>query len=386
MSNIVLIDSGYVKYSSRYICRSRCRVIPSASDHDGDIALSNVPNIRTIMYDVISATLSSKLGTINAHLAPIDSAVICLDIGKSWRAGILRTPVPGGQIASGGEYKEGRHSTDEASLAASYKLNRIYEECIDDICRYSGMVKAGSPNVESDDFMVVLSHYYASQGHNVIIVTEDADITQAVQRSDAGGNVLVFRPRHDKNAVIISPATREQFGKVSLLGGIDPLLINLQNIGDLQIVASQYVMFSKVMLGDVSDAITPVMLLEKKTQTGKTLHCKLRQADMNKVTAMLGERHNLPYMPREAIFDIDDVKATLSLSHKLLFKNDFESIEPDWQEYYMKKYWENVLMTCIDRTVMTQLWDDLTNYAKLLPLQAMHLPIPPSHVLAQVGV
>jgi len=378
---IVLIDGGWLKYASRTICKKRLNVIESADDPDGVIALSNDNRMPVMTYDVMVQTIRGRMRTLEQTLQAPMHILICLDKGNSWRANIPRTVIPGGEQASGLAYKAGRHSEDPASLAATYKLNRQYEDALEQIAAYSGIQLVSAPNIEADDFMVVMSNYYANHNYNVCIVSEDADITQAVHKFKDGGHVVVFRPRHDDQPFVLSPASTESLNQQrSIFDQPDTFEDALRRITNPKIVASQYLLFWKVLKGDASDAITPVMV--RQSAGGRNMG--LRQKDFDAITAMLAEKHQLPYMPREALWeDIDDI---LALEHKLVHKQDFAELTKEWQDFYKAKYIENLQMVCIDEPIMPDLWKSIQNYAANLQLHTVNYNIPTSDVLNRLGV
>lgn len=379
---IVLIDGGWLKYSSRTVCKKRLGVIENGEDPDGCIQLANDARTASMLYDVMVQTLRGRMTTIEQTLQAPMHILVCMDKGDSWRSNIPRTIIPGEEHqASGLAYKAGRHSDDPASLAAMYKLNRWYEDALEQASTYSGIQLVASPSVEADDFMVCMSNYYAQHGYNCCIVSEDADITQAVHKFDNGGHVVVFRPRHDDQPYVVSPASLEAINtKPTIFDSLDTFDMSLKRLQNPKVVASQYLLFWKVLKGDASDAITPVMV--RKSASGRNMG--LRQKDFDKLTEMLASKHALSYMPREALWeDIDDI---LALEHQLVFKQDFASLPTEWQNFYRAKYVENLQMVCIDEVIMPDLWRSIQDYAANLQLHTVNYNIPTNDVLSRLGI
>lgn len=376
---IVLIDSGWSKYSSRFVARNRLGCIPNAEDRQGNIALSNDSRAASTIYDVLAMTLRSKLKDIAAMFQQPAHVIICKDEGNSWRAGIPRTVLPGGEQASGVAYKAGRHEDDPANLAAMYKLNRMYEDAVDMVCRYSGFDVASSKSVEADDFMVVLSNYYANHGYNVVIVSEDADIMQAVHKFEGGGHILIYRPRHADEPLVCSPASLEHLKQPTIFDNdlFDTALSKYTQ--KCKVVAPQYLLLNKIMLGDASDAISPVM-----QRCSGNRHYNLRSKDLDAIALACAAKHDMPYMPKESLWT--DYMLILQMAHQALFKQSFDDLPQDWQTFYVNKYIENVQMVCIDEHVMPSLWADLQAYGAQLTLHTINLEIPTTNILNRIGI
>lgn len=384
MKTIALIDGGWCKYSSRFAAKTRLKL-----GYDDDVALSKHPALDAIMYNITAANLRSKLQTIQRYLGAIDNGVICKDVGKSWRADIARTVIPGSHIESGIDYKGSRHSDDPESLAAMEVLNRSFDKALNEIERHSNIQQIFGKRIEADDFMIVLSNYYAQHGYNVIIISEDADIQQAVHKFDNGGHIIIVRPNHfDKQPIVVSPASVDYLNmpKTSILATtpvFDALLKNC--LDNAIVVAPQYLMFNKVMNGDVSDDITPVMLRQKTCRNGQVKNFRLTQKDIKQITEMLATKHSMGYMPREAIFE--DTLDILKLAHQLLFGMSFDELPREWQQFYIDKYNENVTMVCIDNHVekMQKVWGAIEAFAVKFELRDCSIDIPSLEILKALG-
>jgi hypothetical protein len=190
---VVLIDSGFLKYSTRFAARARLNI----ANDEPLTKLANHPGAMGAIYDTLATSLRSKLGHFEEHIATIDRCIVCLDIGDSWRTSIKKTLIPGTEQASSIDYKGHRRTTDAEELEAIVKLNGIYKKCIEFLCTNSGIELVGAHGIESDDFMVILSQQYAKQGNLVFVMSKDADITQAVCSTEAKGATIIMQPCHN---------------------------------------------------------------------------------------------------------------------------------------------------------------------------------------------
>lgn len=330
---VVLLDGGYVKYMTRYVARNRLRI-----PHDAPLTeLASHTAINATIYDVMAQILRSKLGSIETNIAKISRCIICQDIGNSWRTTVPKTLIPGTEQASSIAYKGHRRTDDPEELAAIESLNACYKRSVNAICANSGIEQVQSYGIEADDFMIMLSRQYAEQGDVVIIICKDADILQALYTSESGGRVLIMQPMKDGAAQFYVDHQTKADASSSSIFDMSKMPMSLANVvNNANVVAPQYLLFDKIMNGDASDDISPIM---SRTVNGRTY--KLTRKQLDKITAMLSERNDVGYMTWEQFYDDEAIKAMLALAHQLVHKQEFAKLPAEWQQFYYDKFCEN---------------------------------------------
>lgn len=376
---IVLIDGGWLKYSTRFIAAKR---IGAAYDTP-KAELAKNAKFLAANYDVMATSLRSKLGSIETNIAKIDRCIVCKDVGDSWRTSIDKTVIPGTERASSLAYKGHRRTDDPEELAAIVQLNRIYDKCLEVICQNSGIETLAKPTYEADDFMIVLSKAYADQGDTVIIMAQDADITQAVYTSETGGTVLIMQPQHSGGMnVVVDHATYEQANKVDIFNMSDTPIGLASMIKSAQVLAPQYMLLNKILNGDASDDITPVM---SRTVNNRTY--KLTSKQFDAITAHFAEHNACGYFTIDNCYDDNDIRTILTLTHKFVHKSDFDDLPADWQQFYYDKFVENRKMVVVNRTELGDIYDNIINIA----VEQLHgltptIAFPSWQVLQQLGL
>lgn len=339
---VVLIDSGFLKYSTRFVARNRLGIA-----HDAPLSvLAEHPKAQQTIYDVLATSLRSKLGTFERNVARIDRCIICLDIGDSWRVNVDKTVIPDTEQASSIAYKGHRRSEDPDELAAIVKLNRLYDTCLKFICNNSGIELIGKKSLESDDFMIVLGQQYAKQGDAVFILSKDADITQAVCYYDNGGCVIIMQPTKEGNMhFVVDHATFNSVKDVSIFG-MAKWPIGVANvISNAQVLAPQYMLLHKIMNGDASDDISPVMV--RVSPGGRTF--KLREADMQAIFDEFVRKNPEGYFKIENCYENEDILTILSIAHQRMFKTSFNELPDKWRKFYVDKFIENRKMVVVNK-------------------------------------
>jgi hypothetical protein len=376
---IVLIDGGWLKYSTRFVAAKRI----GASYDTPKSELAKNAKFLAANYDVMATSLRSKLGAIETNFAKIDRCIVCKDVGDSWRTKVEKTLIPGTEQASSIDYKGHRRTDDPDELAAIVQLNRIYDKCLNVICDNSGIECVYKPTYEADDFMIVLSKAYADQGDTVLIMAQDADITQAVYTSASGGHVIVMQPQHDNTMrMVVDHATHDSTSKVSIFSMSEWPIGLASAINNAQVLAPQYMLFMKILNGDASDDISPVM---SRVHNGRTYKLTTKQFDA--ITAYFAEHNPEGYFKIENLYDDNDIHTILCMVHQAVHKQNFEDLPADWQKFYYDKFVENRKMVVVNKAELGPIYNDVLKTA----VSQLHgitptIAFPSWQVLQQLGV
>lgn len=180
----VLIDSGYLKYASYYVAQRNLKC-------DDFIQLAKHPKTFEQIYDALSRMLSTKLRQATSILGNLDTVQICIDDGVSWRASLSAPSTPD-EKASGIIYKSHRHDVeDKEMMNARWRLNQWYLEAIKTISELNHFIVHELRHVEADDILTVRGKQLADQGHFVLTMSHDYDVTQSIySNKETGGHVV----------------------------------------------------------------------------------------------------------------------------------------------------------------------------------------------------
>lgn len=337
--NIVLIDSGLLKYTTKYAVAGRLGV---PQGDEGICELVKKPALYRTMFDIFTSTLKTRLNSIQKVFGRIDECIICVDKGVSWRMNIPKTIIPGTEnIESSGEYKGHRHLSDPAIIQANFEYNREYEKVLENVCKISNIETVAEKNIEADDFMVNLG-VYLSRENNVIILTDDYDITQAVRVKD-NGFCFVLQWKHGKPNLVVPHRALEEAKFDDIFKAPRWQLQICQAIQNAEIIAPQYLILEKIVNGDSSDDITPVMVREKN---GRRYKCNRKGFDA--IHQYFAEHNVEGYVTMTNLYVEEDIEAILEIVHQNLFKTSYHDLPQDWQDFYKQKFRENRAMVAIN--------------------------------------
>ena len=377
---VVLIDSGFLKYSTRFVARNRLGI-----DHRAPLAeLANNANAQAVIYDVLAASLRSKLSSIEHNFGKIDRCIVCLDVGDSWRTKVTKTVRPDTGEESSIAYKGHRRTDDPEELAAIVQLNKYYMTAIKFLTDNSSIELVGHNGIESDDYMVILGQTYAKQGNQVIVMSKDADITQAVVSYDNGGFVAIMQPQqHGGMTMVVDHGLRNKSTATDIFNMGQPMQPAMQQaIQTANIVAPQYLLLEKILNGDASDDISPVML---RVSNGRNY--KLTAKNLATIFDAIAATNAEGYVKYEDLYDNDKIRLILEHMHRLLFKHELGDIDMSWQTFYYNKFVENRKMVCINKAELGKLYDTvLTTAVEQLRGITPTIAFPTWQVLQQLGM
>jgi hypothetical protein len=355
---VVLIDSGLLKYSTRFVARKRLGIPNDAPTE----MLANHPSAMATIYDVLATSMRYKLGGIETNYGKIDRCVVCLDIGDSWRCNIPKTPIPDTNAPSSIAYKGHRRTDDPVELEAITKLNGVYKQCINYICRNSGIEQVGSYAIESDDFMVTLSKIYADQGDYVFIMSTDADITQAVYTSDAEGFVAVMQPKENSTMQLVVDVATKDLSRSKDIFHMTQMPLGLANALNAAVVVDpSVVVLNKILNGDGSDDISPVMVREVNGR-----HYKLNTKQFIAVLETLNSPEHK--FTTDDLYLPETIRKILSMQHQFVHKAHFDTLPEKWQNFYIAKFIENRQMVLINKAELGEHYNEVINAA----MQQLH--------------
>lgn len=351
---VVLYDGGLLKYASRSAASARL-------GHSYDTPPQELAadlRFKGALYDCMTTILRSKLLNIEQNFAKIDRCIICNDIGNSWRTKVTKTIIPGTEQASSIDYKGHRRTDDPEELAGLEKLNAIHKDTVTFICDNSGIEQVGYQSYEADDFMVVLSQTYAKQGDFVVIVANDADITQAVASTESGGYVMIMQPKQGSTNFVVDHATHNKTSEMSIFSMAEFPIGLAQTINNAQVLAPQYMLLEKVLNGDVSDDISPVM-----SRVVNNKRYKLTQKNLQTIFEHFVNKNTCKYFTIENMYNDEDVLDILRLTHQCVHKQSFDDLPQEWKDFYLSKYLENRKMVVINKAELGPIYNDVLQQA-----------------------
>jgi hypothetical protein len=129
-------------------------------------------------------------------------------------------------------------------------------------------------------------------------------------------------------------------------------------ITNAQIVAPQYVLFDKVMNGDASDDISPIM---SRVVNGRTY--KLTRKQLDEISGSFANRNSCGFFTEENLYNKDDIMHMLAMAHMRVHKVEFSELTEEWQKFYYDKFVENRQMVCINQRELGGIYDTVLQSA-----------------------
>lgn len=287
--------------------------------------LANMPGLRSAMFDVMAASLRSKVATVEACVGKIGQAIICQDVGNSWRASVPKTKIPGSDEDSSIGYKAHRRTDDPEELAAIAKLNDAYKAVVNDICQLASIEQLGSQGIEADDFMIQYARQRAAGGDTVCILSKDFDILQAVQAKPS--RIVIMQPM--QSGQMRGFVHCDDKSNADSIFALSRLNVTLERfVGTAGKIDPVQVIVDKVFNGDASDDISPIM-------------CRIKNGRRYKLTAKNLNAIRQLCKSEASFYDKETVLAMLSYAHEAVHKQPFESLPLEWQQFYVDKFKEN---------------------------------------------
>jgi 5'-3' exonuclease len=374
----VLIDGGLLKYASRFTAKKRLNI--QDGEVSGMVQLAKHPMAGRVIYDILATSMKYMLSGLSNY-GTLDEVIICTDLGNSWRTKVEKTVIPGLEVDSSGDYKGHRRTDDPEELAAIEILNRHYKTAIEDLARYGNLKVLGRYGIEADDYMVVLSKYFAGKGDIVFVISKDADITQAVTSNESGGCTIILQKQADSMHMvvdhgIIQLAKTDSIFEVPKLTNRDLCLA----VQTAEILAPQYMLLVKILNGDASDDITPVMV---RNVNGRNY--KLTAKQIGKIFDYFASKNACGYFRHEDLYD--SVEEILTLAHSFVFGTDFHELAAAWQIFYRNKFKENRKMIVINEFELGELYTmPIEDYLACPDTGLPILQFPTSDIISKLSV
>jgi hypothetical protein len=379
----LLIDSGWLKYACYWASQRQLKSV----DY---LQLAKHPKVFETMYDCVARMLALKIRNAVGLIGQLDAVHICLDDGYSWRAGLTmpKTPVQGD---SGIVYKSHRNDPmDKEMIFAKARLNKWYLEVIKIISDFNGFNVHELLHVEADDILTILSKHLSDQGDICITASHDYDNTQsAYSNPDTEGIVIncYIGQFGNPDKLFIDHWTNSKLSETSIFGNslvnkLGPQSMTLPQYAN--VLAKQYMLFEKIMRGDDSDGISPLMIRITNDKNGKPREYALAPKAIPGIIQGIGERNGLGYLAYETLYDTDEMQIVINEVHNQVHKHKLD-IDNEWFKFYMQKYEFNRKLICCNLTEIGQSMHDaitslFIDYSKL-PVGN----IAPYHIMKQVG-
>lgn len=233
---------------------------------DGNwLLMSRLPIINSryadeaTMMQEVKALMIKSINIVLKTFPAIDNIIFVSD-GGSWRK---EFPIPKSAKTKTGEaavYKGNREKTDDIDWTMVF--NEFNKFILD--MRENGVAAFNEPGIEGDDWCWYWSTKLNEEGTNVIIWTEDRDITQLCNSNNDGCFTIVWNKRHgvmmkkddDLTKFLLNPYFH---ANEAILNDI------INHATGKEEVYPDRVRIDKIIRGDAGDNIMPIV-----TRMGKT--------------------------------------------------------------------------------------------------------------------
>jgi hypothetical protein len=352
-----------------HVAKNRLVPVKHEDPADDIIELSKHPDRIPVRYDVISMTINSKLKAIEQAFGVIRNVVICMDNGNNWRASMVPPIIPGTEQASMIDYKGDRQANSEAERIAKWSLNQDYEKILRFIANNNDYAvlqdtRPENERFEADDWLVFMSEKLAKAGELVVVVSNDADVLQSLLTYENAGCVVVIQPKVTGDNVLYTDHFAYEHMKPKSIFDMGNASTSVTNaLQNATIIAKQYMLLDKILLGDASDSISPLML---RNTGSKNMRLTRKQIDAIILGITEGQR---PLLYSDLY---DKTEQIVSLAHELMFKSKFDELPEDWRKFYIDKYEFNRKLVCINEVEnptndimswLDQIYNDSVNVA-----------------------
>jgi hypothetical protein len=358
---------------------------------DDKIQLAKHPKVFETIYDAIGKMLSTKLRIATSVLGHVDSLQICLDDGTSWRASLSLPKTPGNGD-SGIVYKSHRHDVEDKELMnARWRLNQWYLEAVNTIAELNSFIVHGIQGVEADDIMTIKGKQLADQGDYVVTMSHDYDNTQSVYSNVFNGGCVIncyIGQYGNPDKWFIDHPTQERLGSLSIFGNdflktLGPMGANLTTAN---VLAKQYMLFEKIMRGDVSDGISPLMIRVTQDKNGKNREYALAPAAIPKIIEGIGGRKGRHFLTYDDLYDDAQIELFINDVHESVHKHILDvndEVQKEWFQFYIDKYKFNRKLICCN---LVELGDSMVNAIHGLTSESSmpQTNVAPYHIVKQL--
>ena len=307
---------------------------------DTDTLIKNVKKMLIRSMKVVLSTFED-----------IDNIVFVAD-GGSWRNNV---PIPNslikksknGEIVSE-EYKGTREKSKDIDWDAIFKG---YEEFIDKLSE-TGITTCREKNIEGDDWVYFWSNYFNSIGTNVIIWSADKDLTQLVKTDKHYCFTIWYNGKNEITEEEVEQDDMDFFFNTQYYRN-EAILINISDaVKYKNYINPKHVVIDKILKGDSSDNIQPIMI--RKSKTGKSskkfkistndIYYDLNYNNDVEVLNYLSKIYNSKSYIDRVEDSIDDVFEHYKYNRKLVELSNTEI--PDEVINKMKEYINRLTYSC----------------------------------------
>lgn len=177
-----------------------------------------------------------------------------------------------------------------------YKKNRTYEDTIDwgnfrklnyefgSILEKNGCICSVVDGCEGDDLIYFWSSSLHEAGEDVIVVTGDRDMNQLVKFED-NNFILIYNIKSSERKLVVPKNFKEWLDTPDDVGLFDMSALTsnkstvnhiLENI-EFEEVDPKDVLYNKIVVGDVSDNVPPIVFWEETQKNGKKVNRKMTE-------------------------------------------------------------------------------------------------------------
>lgn len=249
----VIFDGNYIMNRSLFTYESRGARKLGTEEDRGTF-------VRKLATDVAYTVRS--LGNVSRVIWTIDK--------NSWRK----------QIPIDNEgYKKNRVYADDVDWNAFHKLNYEFGE----ILEKNGCICSVIDGCEGDDLIYFWSKELYDIGEDVVIVTGDRDTNQLV-KFDNGHFISVYNVKASGKKMITAKGAKEYIDTPDEIGlfNFSAMSSNkamfkglLEKDVEIEEVDPEDVLFEKIVVGDTSDNVPPIISWEETQKSGKVVRRKI---------------------------------------------------------------------------------------------------------------
>jgi hypothetical protein len=266
--------------------------------------------------------VAMDLAFILRMFEPIEKIIFTLD-DYSWRRDI--------NISENDGYKANRDRDESVVDWDSFNnLNREFINILSD----KGFISSNVKHCEGDDLMYFWSDKLYNDGHDVVIVSGDGDISQLAKFNDKN-YITVFSPKASERK-LIAPIGFKSWLDDKLNTPEDPISVfmnsdflsntcstieKLLRTIPLKEIDTDDVLFEKIVCGDGSDNIPAIVNWQTTQSSGKIINNRISGAKAQKIKDIIKTKN--PNIDVTKLFNYaKDFKNEINIS----YKKDFDTL------------------------------------------------------------